>query len=41
MIAEKIIDEELLLRVIYEIKEDKIMIITFYPARRERYESKI
>ncbi|NOZ60035.1 MAG: DUF4258 domain-containing protein [Euryarchaeota archaeon] len=37
LIAQKRIDAEHLLRVVYEKGED-IVIITFYPARRERYE---
>lgn len=41
MIAQKIMDDEHILRVIYEKNGDNIKIITFYPARRYRYESKI
>ena len=40
-ICQKVLDEEHLLRVIYEEFCDKIVVITFYPARRRRYESKI
>lgn len=40
LIAQKIMDEEHLLRVIYEEKEN-IEIITFYPTRRKRYEGEI
>ncbi len=38
LIAQKMIDEKHLLRVIYEIKSGKISVITFYPARRDRFE---
>lgn len=41
LIAQKALDEEHLLRVIYEVKGKEIVIITFYPARRERYENQI
>ena len=41
MIAQRAIDEEHLLRVIYEKRGDDIVIITFYPARRERYENQL
>ena len=37
-IAEKTLDEGHLIRVIYEIRGEEIVIITFYPARRSRYE---
>lgn len=38
-IAEKTLDEGHLIRVIYEIRDEEIVIITFYPARRSRYEN--
>lgn len=38
MIADKKIDENHLLRVIYEESDNKIFIVTIYPARRIRYE---
>ena len=41
MIAQRAIDEEHLLRVIYEKRRDDIVIVTFYPARRERYENQL
>lgn len=41
LIAQEVLDEEHLLRVIYEDKGKEIVIITFYPARRERYEDQI
>ena len=37
-IAQKILDENHVLRVIYEDSEDEILIITLYPGRRKRYE---
>ena len=41
VIAQRIVGKEHLLRVIYEKKRDDIIIITFYPARRERYENQL
>lgn len=38
LIAQKPLDVKRLLRVIYIKKEEKRIIITFYPARRDRYE---
>ncbi len=38
MIAEIKLDENHILRVIYEESDDKIFIVTIYPARRIRYE---
>jgi len=29
---------EHVLRVVYEEKDNEIVVVTFYPARRERYE---
>ncbi len=40
-VAERAIDEGHLIRVIYEFQGDEIAIITFYPARKRRYEDKI
>ncbi len=37
-IAQKIISKRHILRVIYEEKDKWIEVITFYPARRKRYE---
>jgi uncharacterized DUF497 family protein len=37
-IAQKSANATHLIRVIYEERDDKIVIITFYPARRKRYE---
>lgn len=39
VIAQRAVDAEHLLRVIYEERGENIVIITFYPARRERYEN--
>ena len=33
------VDDTHVIRVIFEIESNKIKIITFYPARRERYEN--
>ena len=38
-IVQKAIDETHIIRVIYEKKGNVIKVITFYPARRQRYES--
>lgn len=40
-VAERAIDETHLLRVVYEASEDRIVVITFYPAKRSRYEDKL
>ena len=40
-IAEGFISEEYILRVIYEESPRELKIITLYPARRDRYESKL
>ncbi|KFD40552.1 hypothetical protein HX99_01110 [Peptococcaceae bacterium SCADC1_2_3] len=37
-IAQKGFDETHVLRVIYETKPEKILVITVYPGRRSRYE---
>ena len=38
-IAQKIIDERHLIRIIYEDLPEVVRVITFYPGRRERYET--
>lgn len=38
-IAQKAINERHALRVIYEKKENEIVVVTFYPARRRRCEN--
>ena len=35
------VDENHVMRVVIEIKDNIIKIITFYPARRERYENQL
>ncbi|MEM3433751.1 MAG: hypothetical protein QXI12_08860 [Candidatus Methanomethyliaceae archaeon] len=40
-IAQKAISERHLLRVVYRQEGETKVIITFYPARRERYESRL
>ncbi len=40
-IAQKIINTQYLIRVIFEESKDSIIVITFYPARRSRYEDKL
>jgi len=38
IIAQRCLDDEHVIRVIYEEVSDSITIITFYPGRRDRYE---
>ena len=40
-VAQKGLDAEHLIRVIYEEEDDIINIVTFYPARRDRYEGQL
>jgi len=40
-IAQKQVNSKHLIRVVYEEKGDDVVIITFYPARRKRYENKL
>ncbi len=35
------VDETHVIRVIYEIESNNIKIVTFYPARKERYENQL
>jgi len=37
-IAQKKLDENHVLRVVYEDRPDEILVITLYPGRRKRYE---
>jgi hypothetical protein len=37
-IAQSILSDDLLLRVIYEETDNSILIVTLYPAKRKRYE---
>ena len=41
LIAQRAISETHLLRVVYEQDKDVITVVTFYPARRRRYEAKV
>jgi hypothetical protein len=41
MIAQKRITERHVLRVVYRQEGENQVVITFYPGRRERYESKL
>ena len=41
LIVQSPIDDTPVIRVICEIESDIIKVITFYPARRERYENKL
>ncbi len=41
LIAQRTLDETHVLRVIYEEADDLITVITFYPARRRRYEGQV
>jgi len=40
-IAQKIIDERHVIRVVFEEYAEALKIITFYPARRKQYENKV
>jgi len=40
-IAQKRITEDHVLRVVYRQEGEDLVVITFYPGRRERYENKI
>ena len=40
-IAQKQVNSKHLIRVIFEEKNNDMVIITFYPARRKRYEDKL
>lgn len=37
LIASKVIDKSHILRVVYKEESDRMVIITFYPARKGRY----
>jgi hypothetical protein len=41
LIAQRAVNREHVLRVIYEKQGNTIVIIAFYPARRERYEGEL
>ena len=38
LIAQKRVDENHILRVVYEERADHILVVTIYPGRRSRYE---
>ena len=38
-VAQKVIDEAHVLRVVFEDLLDRMRVITFYPGRRDRYEN--
>ena len=40
-IAQKVLDDTHVLRVVYEEKDDHIEVVTLYPARRNRYEDQL
>lgn len=40
-VMQKTLDEEHVLRVVVEERELEFVVITFYPARRERYEGQV
>jgi hypothetical protein len=40
-VAQKVYNEKHLVRVIYEVMNANIVVVTFYPARKERYENKV
>ena len=41
MVAQKAMSKTHLIRVIYEKRDNILNVITFYPARRERYENEL
>lgn len=38
LIAQKVIDAQHVLRVVFETKKNKVLVVTLYPGRRIRYE---
>ena len=40
-IAQKVVTDTHVLRVVFRTEEEQIVIITFYPGRRKRYESEV
>lgn len=38
LVAQKILDEHHVIRIIYEETEESLRVITMYPGRRKRYE---
>ena len=41
MIAQKTVSKTHLIRIIYEKRDNILKVITFYPARRKRYENEL
>jgi len=41
LIAQKVYDEKHLIRVICGVRGENAVVVTIYPARRERYESQV
>jgi len=41
MVAQKAVSKTRLIRVIYEKRDNILKVITFYPARRKRYENEL
>ncbi len=41
LIAQKPVSETHMVRVVYEQQQDRVKVITFYPARRDRYEDQV
>ena len=37
-VAQGPLDERRVLRVVYEVRVDRILVVTFYPGERKRYE---
>ena len=41
MVAQRGITETHVLRVVYEESEDELVVVTFYPGRKDRYEGNV
>lgn len=41
LVAQKQVSETHVVRVVYEKHDDRVKVITFYPARRDRYEDQV
>lgn len=37
-IAQRVYNQRHLIRVVYEVRDSKVMVVTLYPVKRERYE---
>jgi len=40
-ISQKVYNKRHLIRVVYEVKDGKALVITFYPAKWERHENQV